>query len=268
MVEIKKKLLNRFLRSIGDEVLEVPEESRISGKEGQIRLFLIDPPEYVLVLKRDLDLNIIVPLTPYFELLPEEAPILVLEGPAPDHPFFRGDKARLVLKPLPFWVHVHEKILTRYSTLINMHIVNEEVVGEIKEYIKLDIKSIKDKYVRKFVEKNLERWQDINWSSILYNVIKGEEEEEISEIVVQAPEVFKEGSYALAADISALRGDNWLGVKEENKLVIYPARKSAKIKVVYKDTIIYEGPFISKIVVEGIKDVPKDIEEGLHVEFF
>ena len=68
MSGVQELLYRNYEESLGNELIEVKEEERKPSKEGQVRLFFMTPPEFVLVLRKEGDLNVIVPLTSYLQL--------------------------------------------------------------------------------------------------------------------------------------------------------------------------------------------------------
>lgn len=68
MSKLQEKLYRLYQKSLGKEMLEVEEGKRVPSSEGQVRLFFITPPEFILVARKEQDLNIIVPLTSYIPL--------------------------------------------------------------------------------------------------------------------------------------------------------------------------------------------------------
>jgi len=156
-MEFQRILYENFIKSLGKELVEVKEEERKPSSEGQVRLFFLTPPEFALVLKKEEDLSVVVPLTSYLQL--------AITNLYP--PLIKWRKYNLV--PLPFWIYVNETLLQEYS--VPMFVIKEkEGLERIREYIKsARVKGI-GKWREKFIRKSFERWQDINLSSILYKV--------------------------------------------------------------------------------------------------
>jgi len=159
-MELQKILYENYVKSLGKELIEVKEEERKPAQVGQVRLFFMTPPEYVLVLKKDHDLNVIVPLTSYLQLaITDRYP-----------PLIQWKKLNLV--PLPFWVYANEKLLQKYSVPM-FHL--KSGLEEIAEYIKKAKTKGIGKWREKFIKKTYERWKDLNLSSIFYEVEKYDE---------------------------------------------------------------------------------------------
>jgi len=160
-MELQKILYENFLKSLGNEWIEVKEEERKAGEIGQARLFFMTPPEYAVIIKKEEDLNVIVPLTSYIPLaITDRLP-----------PVVKWRKYNLV--PLPFFVYVNEKLLQKYSIPM-FYIRDENGLNMVKEYVKnAKVKGI-GKWREKFIRKNWERWKDLNLSSIIYEIVKEE----------------------------------------------------------------------------------------------
>jgi len=207
--DLQEILYRNYEKSLGKELIEVKEEERKEGEEGQVRLLFMTPPEFILVLKKDRDLNVAVPLTSYLQLaITDRYPPLIK---------WRG----LNLVPLPFWVYAHEKLLQKYSVPVFRI---RSGLEEIREYIKsARVKGI-GKWREKFIKKTYERFKDLNLSSIIYEI--GQEEARQG-LVVKFPtdlkkQIEERTELALAAQpTSYLKGENWLGVVEEDKLILY-----------------------------------------------
>jgi len=156
-MELQKLLYENFVKSLGKELVEVKEEERKPSKEGQVRLFFLTPPEYALVLKKEEDLNVVVPLTSYLQL--------AITNLYPPLVQWRG----LNLVPLPFWVYVNEELVQKYSVPV-FYVRDKEGLERIRDYVKNARTKGIGKWREKFIRKSFERWQDINLSSILYKV--------------------------------------------------------------------------------------------------
>jgi len=161
MSDLQKILFKNYIESLGEEIVEVKEEERKLSEIGQVRLFLMTPPEYALILKKDGDLNIVVPLTSYLQLaITDKYPPLIK---------WRG----LNLVPLPFWVYVNEELVRKYSVPM-FYVRNEKRLEEIRKYVKEAKTTGIGEWREKFVKKAYERWKDFNLSSVLYEVERKE----------------------------------------------------------------------------------------------
>jgi len=161
-MELQKILYENYVKSLGKELIEVKEEERKPAQVGQVRLFFMTPPEFVLVLKKDHDLSVIVPLTSYLQLaITDRYP-----------PLIQWKKLNLV--PLPFWVYANEKLLQKYS--VPMFVIRDtEGLERIREYVKSARTKGIGKWREKFIKKTYERFKDLNLSSILYEIEKDDE---------------------------------------------------------------------------------------------
>ncbi len=255
---LQEILYRNYEESLGEELIEVKEEERKPSKEGQVRMFFMTPPEFVLVLRKEGDLNVIVPLTSYLQLaITDRYPPLIK---------WRG----LNLVPLPFWVYANEKLLQKYS----VPVFRIKKLQPIKEYVKTARTKGIGEWREKFIKKTAERFKDLNLSSIIYEVMR--EEEASSGIVIKFPAALKEEiesrtELALAAQpASYLKGNNWFGVVEENKLILYLPEDfiGKKILISLGGKEIYRG--VGKGVIT-IEDIPRAssytfLEEELNVQ--
>jgi len=159
MTNLQEILYKNYEKSLGKELIEVKEEERKPAQVGQVRLFFMTPPEFILVLKKDGDLNVIVPLTSYLQLaITDRHPPLIK---------WRG----LNFVPLPFWVYAHEELLQKYSVPVFKVKSNlEEVARYVKEARTKGI----GEWREKFIKKTYERFKDLNMSSVLYEVEREE----------------------------------------------------------------------------------------------
>lgn len=251
-------LYRNYEESIGDELIEVKEEERKPSEAGQVRLFFMTPPEFVLVLKKEDDLNVIVPLTSYLQLAVTDRypPLIKWKG--------------YNLVPLPFWVYANEKLLQRYSVPV-FRIKNLEA---IRDYVKTARTKGIGEWREKFIRRTAERFKDLSLSSVIYEVVR--EEETKSGIVIRFPTALKERierrkELALAAQpTSYLKGNNWLGVVEENRLILYLPEDYVGKRVVVSlgEEVIYEGPGEQVITITDIPRVSSYtfLEEDLSVQ--
>ena len=256
--DLQEILYRNYEKSLGKELIEVKEEERKPAEVGQVRLFFMTPPEFILVLKKDGDLNVIVPLTSYLQLaITDRYP-----------PLIKWKKFNLV--PLPFWVYAHEKLLQKYSVpMFYLKTGLEEIAKYVKEARTKGI----GKWREKFIKKTYERFKDLSISSILYEV---EREEARSGILVKFPtdlkkQIEERTELALAAQsTSYLKGENWLGVVEGDKLILYLPEDyiGKKVSISLRDKVIYEGIGEEVITIEDIPRVASYtfLEEELRVQ--
>ena len=155
-MDVQEILYRNYLESLGEELVEVKEEERRPSEEGQVRLFFMTPPEFVLVLKKEGDLNVTVPLTSYLQLaITDRHPPLVK---------WRG----LNLVPLPFWVYANEKLLQKYS----VPVFRIKKLQPIRDYVKSARTKGTGKWREMFIQKTAERFKNLNLSSILHKIYK------------------------------------------------------------------------------------------------
>ncbi len=246
-MSLQEILYKNYIKSLGDEVLEVVNKK--PPKVGQVRLFLMTPPEWVLVIdKPEEDLFTIVPLTTYIRL--------ALTNIYP--PVVTWKHLRMV--PLPFWVYVRREILEKYSKPV----FRLRDIESIKEYVKKARTRGIGKWREKFIQKVADRFADINLSSLLYQVHLAEEEEQSEPVIVPFPADLKEvlereKDLVLAAEpLKVARGDLWLAVKEGDGLLIYLAEECVgkPVRITLKDKVIYEGEGRERILIKDFPDLP------------
>ncbi|MDQ7039150.1 MAG: hypothetical protein Q9N26_08180 [Aquificota bacterium] len=249
--DMQKILYENFIKSLGDEVLEVPAPK--PPEVGQVRLYLMTPPEYILITEKvHEDLFKIVPLTSYVQL--------AITNKYPPTIRWRG----FLLVPLPFEVYAEKTLLEKHSEAV---FKVSEGLEKIAEYVKtVRIRGI-GKWREKFIEKNIERWKDINLSSIVASVIRAEEGKTIV-IRFRAPVSEDRETKLAARSQGAFRGSNWIGVLEEGRLYMYLSEDlvGRRIRISYRGEVLYEGPASLRFVVEDVPETVTDLEEGLNVQ--
>ena len=247
---MQEVLYRNFLESLGDEVLEAQDSE--PPEPGQVRLYFLTPPEYVLVAERiSEDLFKIIPLTSYIQLAITNLYPPVIE--------WRG----LRLVPLPFEVYIARSLLEKHSK----HVFRIRDTEKVAEYVRTARTRGIGKWREKFIEKNIERWKDINLSSIVASVLQAEAEEVI---VIKFPShICKVQELPLAAQSSgAFRGSNWIGVLEEGRLYMYlPEELEGKlIRIIYRGEVLYEGPASLRIILEDVPETLMNLEEDINVQ--
>ncbi len=256
-MEVQEMLLKNYLNSIGDELIEVKEKT--PPEVGQVRLFLMTPPEWTLIID-DLgeDLFVVVPLTSYIQLAISDRYPPVVE--------WKGH----YIVPLPFWVYARKEILTRYSKPI----FKLKDLEKIKEYVRHARTRGIGRWREKFIQKVAQRFNDVNLSSILYHVVRSEMKQE--SVLIQFPAYMKKNlerreELQLAAQSqNYVRGENWLGVVEGSTLTLYlPEEYAGKtIRISFEGETLYEGSGAEKIKIENLPELPSYsfLEEGLDVQ--
>jgi hypothetical protein len=258
MSELQEKLYKLYVKSSGKQIHEIDEEKRVPSEEGQVRLFFMTPPEFILVAKKEQDLNIIIPLTSYLQL--------AITNIYPPIIKWKGFK----LAPLPFWVYANDKIIQKYSVPV-FKLSNLE---KIREYVKSARTKGIGKWREKFINKVAERYKDLNLSSLIYEIMKAEEERKA--LVIEFPATLKrrfesrEELLLAAQPQNYLKGRNWLGVVENGVLFLYlPEEYSGKrIRISLGEELIYEGEATALINIENLPDFPSYgfLEEELNVQ--
>jgi len=261
-MDIQETLYNSYIEELGEGLMEVAE--RKPAKIGQVRLFLSEPPEWILIAE-DLgrDLFIAIPLTSYIQLaITDRYPPVIR---------WRG----INLVPLPFWIYINKDILEKFSEPA----FNIKNLEKIKDYVKKARTKGIGKWREKFIKTVAERFKYINTLSVLKDVEEAEREELIHKIirieltaqVLKWLAPYAEQRYA-AKQKQALRGKNWLGIVEEGKLLIYVPKDfvGREIKVSIKGEEIYRGPAGKKIIIENLPNLSsyEILERELNVELF
>ncbi|EDP75983.1 hypothetical protein [Hydrogenivirga sp. 128-5-R1-1] len=255
---VQEILYRNYEESLGEELVEVKEEERKPPEVGQVRLFFMTPPEFVLVINKKDNLNVIVPLTSYLQLaITDKYPPLVK---------WRGYN----LVPLPFWVYANEKLLEKYS----VPVFKIKELDKIRDYVKTARTAGIGEWREKFIKKTAERFKDLSLSSLIYEVVRGEEAK--PGIVIPFPTALKERiesrtELARAAQpTSYLKGENWIGVVEEGRLILHLPKDYAGKKVVITlgDEVIYEGIGEEVITIENVPEASSYtfLEEELSVQ--
>ena len=255
---VQEILYRNYEESLGNELVDVKEDERKPSQEGQVRLMFMTPPEFIVVLKKEGDLNIAVPLTSYLQLaITDKYPPLVK---------WRGYN----LVPLPFWVYIHDKLIEKYS----VPVFRIKELDKIRNYVKTARAKGIGEWREKFIKKTADRFKDLSLSSVIYQVVR--EEEAKPGIVIPFPTALKDRiesrtELARAAQpTSYLKGENWIGVVEEGRLILHMPKDYVGKKVVISlgDEVIYEG--VGEEVI-AIENVPKAssytfLEEELSVQ--
>ncbi len=257
-MELQKLLYENYIKRRGKTLLEA--QNQTEPRVGEVRLFLIDPPEWILITGQESeDLYTVVPLTTYVQLaITDKKP-----------PVVSWKKFNLV--PLPFWVYARREILKKYSKPVFR--INDKGIVKIKEYVKNARTKGIGKWREKFIKAVYKRFEDLNLSSIAYTLM---EEEEEREIVVQFPtllarELTERQELRMAAQPqNYLRGKNWLGVVEGKNLILYLPEEliDKKIRITLKGKLVYEGKGEEKIIIENIPELPSYsfLEEEMDVQ--
>ena len=150
-------LYKSYIETIGDGLLQTTESKPV--EVGQVRLFLMEPPEWILITdKPDESLYTIVPLTAYIQLaITDKYP-----------PVITWRNINLV--PLPFWVYARKELLEKHSEPA----FKIKDLERIKEYVRnAKVRGI-GKWREKFIKAVAERFKDLHISSIIYDQIKAE----------------------------------------------------------------------------------------------
>jgi len=125
--ELKKEMYKSYLDLLenAEENLLAECEEKKSPQVGEIRIFNIDPPFYLLVSKKIKgNLYEVIPFTEFWSLVGNSKISLLI----------RVKKYRLTLSPLPFTYYFSEELLTKYSCVITT--VGEDVIKTTREYVR------------------------------------------------------------------------------------------------------------------------------------
>ncbi|GAB6065982.1 hypothetical protein JCM9492_10740 [Aquifex pyrophilus] len=257
-MDIQKILYENYVKRRGRILLEAKNPTE--PKVGEVRLFLTDPPEWFLVINKEGELYTIVPLTSFVQL--------AITNKKP--PVISWKKFSLV--PLPFWVFGRKEILKKYSKPVFR--INEKGLEKVREYVRTARTKGIGKWREKFIKAVYKRYEDLNLSSIAYTILKEESEE--NEVIVQFPTLL---AYRLterpelrvaAQPQNYLRGENWLGVVEGNKLIIYLPEEliGKRVRITLRGELIYEGMGEERIIIENLPELPSYsfLEEELDVQ--
>ena len=158
-MDVQQLLYNNYVESLGSELVEVKEEERKPAEIGQVRLFFCTPPEFMLVVNKHDNLNVVVPLTSYLHLaITDKYP-----------PLIKWRKYNLV--PLPFWLYAHEELMQKYS----VPVFKLKELDKIRNYVKTAKVTGIGEWREKFIKKTAERFKNLSLSSLLYEIEKEEE---------------------------------------------------------------------------------------------
>lgn len=266
---MKRKRLPKWFWNLEEEVFNIYENLLKEGKQvpveaeiktlpevGDIRIFLIDPPVYLVVV-RDMgeEMYECIPLTEFWPLAKTTRipPKIILNN------------YRIVLSPLPFKVYFTKRVLYTYTKKLGA--LGGTYIAQIEGYV--DSVNYKVGGVRqKFIESEINRLGPHVMGNLMEYMSHLEEEEEESFIFL--PELAVERSYALASTTNAFKGENWLGVYDDGILYLYlPEELVGKIiKIVFVDRVIYEGELKTHLLRIKISDTSQLalIQEELHVQ--
>ncbi len=252
---LQEAMYINYIRSCGEEMLEVL--SPVPPETGQVRLFTMTPPEWVLVVNKEGDLFTVIPLTTLIQLAVTDRYPPVVE--------WRGYR----LVPLPFWVFVRKEILEKYSKPV----FRVRDVDRIKEYARSARTKAIGKWREKFIKKVAERFADINLASMLYSALSAEEE---GALIVQFPADLKreleerEELARAARSVCSARGNLWLAVVEGGRLILYLDEECVgrDVRISLRDRVIFEGEGRRKVVVENFPELAscEFLEEELSVQ--
>uniref|UniRef100_A0A7C2PE51 Uncharacterized protein n=1 Tax=candidate division WOR-3 bacterium TaxID=2052148 RepID=A0A7C2PE51_UNCW3 len=224
-----------------------------SPEPGDLRIFNIDPPFYLLITRKiDDNLYEVIPFTEFWALARTSAnpPQMVLRN------------YKLTLSPLPFKYYFLEELLFNYSCRLIK--VKGEDVRHIVKYVETARLDKVSELTRKFFEKETERIGKFSMSSILTALDRLEEEP----IVLELPEEAYEREVAYAALGDCFRGENWLGVVENEVLHLYLPQEllGKEISIKYGDKEIFRGALNEIHFLITLKAKYYDLEGKLNVQ--
>lgn len=224
--KIKVELLEMYEKNLKEgsrKLIEVPDKKEI--EVGQIRELWMIPPERFLVLEKvDDNLYLVVPMTSYIQLLPENTPLYANRY---------SDDYITILGVVPVWDYVKGEIIRKYSKVIGR--VRETELPKIKDYIERRDKNYSWE-VKRFIRLNSKIWSSINMYSILSHVDERERADK-QVIYLENKEVIDDNG------LTFLRTENAYIVISKDVIRIYLqielVGKHARIKI--DDKVVYSG---------------------------
>ncbi|MEO0251839.1 MAG: hypothetical protein ABIM44_06330 [candidate division WOR-3 bacterium] len=249
--------LYRTYESLLKEGKQTPAEADVktSPEIGDLRIFLIDPPIYLVIAEYlEDELYMCIPLTEFWFLAKTSRipPKIVLK------------RYKIVLSPLPFRTYFTRRVLYTYTKKLAS--LNNEYISQIVKYV--DGVNYKVGGIRqKFMESEIRRLGPHVIGNIMEYLSQLEEEEEP---YILLPDVALDRSYALASTTNAFKGKNWLGVYEDDILYIYLPEElvGKKIRITFFGQVVYEGELKAHLLKIRVKDRSQlaHIQEELYVQ--
>lgn len=249
--------LYRTYESLLREGRQVPAEAdaKTFPEIGDIRIFLIDPPIYLIVAEYlEDELYMCIPLTEFWSLAKTSRipPKIVLE------------RYKIVLSPLPFRTYFARRVLHTYTKKLAE--LNHDYVSQMVKYVdsvKYKVGGIR----QKFMESEIRRLGPHVIGNIMEYLNQLEEEEES---YILLPEVALDRSYALASTTNAFKGKNWLGVYDDGFLYVYLPEElvGKRVRISFLGQVVYEGELKTHLLKIRVKDRSQlaNIQEELYVQ--
>ena len=262
-MELLRELLEayRIMRKEGEGVIATPEQ-KTSPDTYQIRKLLIDPPAWVLLVRKAGNLWEGIPLTDWVELARTEKPF----------PYLFTREATLV--PLPSFIYLSDEFLLNHSKAVAK--ANEEILNKVLEYV-LNTRLPRKGIYREFLDEEITRLEKFSLNEILRNIEREESLVEAGVRIITLSAALKkvlESKYArmpvAKTKQRTFRGTNWLGYFDEGKLKIHILQdtEGKKVKVKLGGEVIYEGVGVKELVLENLPELPdySVLERELEVE--
>jgi hypothetical protein len=254
--DLEKRIYQGYLELLrkSDKNLLVECDKKREVLIGDVRIFNVDPSFYLLITKKlSEELFEVVPFTEYW--------ILAKTSRIP--PKIKIKKYSLTISPLPYKYYFLEELLFKYSCTLTR--VNERVISKVLDYVEKAEYQGSSLWTLRFLKEERDRISLFSMASVLITLDK----EEKKEFIIEMPEeVEEELALAYAATQEALKGENWLGVREGDILYLYlPMELLGKeIIVKYGEREVYRGPIETSPIKLKLKGKNYDLEGKLHVQ--
>ena len=245
----KKELATSFKlykESLGDVRPKIKQEKKASAEKGQFRVFYWQPWEYILVLESDEEKVKAIPFTVFCDLTTCN---------------IRMEIKGKIYAPLPFIVQISREVVESES--VPIWTIKEENIEKITKHVEKSVKWSANWHKREFLKLVKKRYEKL-------------ESDQETKVVKFKASVFQKYQdklqpFKLAAKESgSLRGKNWFGVVEGDKVVIYLPKEfeDKNIRLKLFEDVVYEGIAKEKLILEGLPDYPSHsyLEENLYVE--
>lgn len=262
-MSLLKELLEAY-RTMRREGTDIPlkVKSKVKPEEHQIRKILIDPPAWVLLVKREGNLWVGVALTDWVELSRTEK----------SFPYLFTREATLV--PLPSFLYLSEEFLENHTKAVAK--ANRDITDKVLEYVK-NTRLPREGIYKEFLSEEIPRLEKLSLDEILKNI---EKEEKLAETGIKVLVISSALKKALEHKYTRVpfakthqrtfRGSNWLGYLDNGKLKIQILENTTgkKVRIKLGGEIIYEGEGVDELILENIPELPdySVLERELEVE--
>jgi len=254
--DLEKRIYQGYLELLrkGEKNLLVECNEKKEVFIGDVRIFNVDPPFYLLITKQlSEELFEVVPFTEYW----------ILAKTSRISPKVKIKKYSLTISPLPYKYYFLKELLFKYSCTLAR--VNERVVSKVLGYVEKAEHQGSSLWTLRFLKKERDRISPFSVASVLIALDK----EEKKEFIIEMPEeVEEELALAYAATQEALKGENWLGVREGDTVYLYLPMEilGKEIIVKYGDRELYRGSVETSPIKLKLKGKNYDLEGKLHVQ--